>query len=425
MNSEPTPMELSAIGAMLHPSTRSEAVFAAPETLFASDVTVAMIQAIKSLYGQGYTVTPEALSVALHIEHGYPTDTASSWVAAAVGGAASTDTLPFILKSLGVARVRQLTTDLASGLQKDSKTIRLEDVLGRVTEFQRLVAGMDHNKAETYEQAVRDLATMDKVKYFVPGMPPLDKVFQIDEGTVCYVGGRSAGGKTSFGLNMIKNIAQAGHRCGVIEIEMRRKPLAARLSGMMSRVDTRRAMKGETIPAEREQMLYSLEQNIETVKRIRGIEPSSFHADMIKPTIERWRDEWGCEIVLLDYVQLLLAKGSTETEIVKNASRAVTEAAKSTDIPIIGLSQARRSEGDVKMQDFKQSAQLEHDADTMVVLNPVEGYNPGDEDREIYCELVKSRNGMIGKDILNFHLPSQTFTHTGRIASSRPQAQAE
>ena len=412
-------MELSALGAMLNPQTRSEAVFAAPETLFASSVSRSMLAGIKTLYGEGFTISPEALSVALQVDHGHDKEVADGWVAAAVVQAASAETLPFILKSLSVSRVRQLTLDLAGGLQRDGKTIRLDDVLGRLSIFQREVSGMSHNRAETYENAVRELAGMGQVKYFTPGMPPLDKVFQIDEGTVCYVAGRSASGKTAFGLQLVYNMAAAGHRVGIIEIEMRRKPLAARLNGIMSRVDTRRAMKGETEKAEREHMIYSLDQNADTIRRIRGIEPSHFHADMVKPTIERWRDEWGCEIILLDYVQILHAKGGDDTAIVKNASRAVTEAAKSTNIPIIGISQARRSEGAVTMQDFKQSAQLEHDADTMVVLNAVDGYMPGDENREVYCEVVKSRNGMLCKDILNYHLPSQTFTHTGEIATQR------
>lgn len=408
---------------MLSPLTRSEAVFSAPEALFGSGVGRSMLAGIKTLYGQGYTVSAEALSIALQVDHGYAKDVAEGWVGSAVTQAASPDTLPFILKSLGVSRVRSLTGELADGLDRSRKTISLDDVLGRISAFQREVASMEHNRAETYESAIRGLANMDKVKYFTPGMPPLDKVFQIDEGTVCYIGGRSASGKTAFGLQLIYNIALAGHKCGVIEIEMRRRPLAARLNGISSRVDTRKAMKGETAQVERDYMISCLDQNIETIRRIRGIEPSSFHADMIKPTIERWRDEWGCEIILLDYIQLLHAKGSDDTSIVKNASRAVTEAAKSTGIPIIGLSQARRSEGAVTMQDFKQSAQLEHDADTMVVLNAVDGYVAGDEERKVYCELVKSRNGMTAKDILIYHLPSQTFRHSGEITTQRAPQQ--
>ena len=413
-------VELSVLGAMLCDSTRTEAVFSAPEGLFLSDPGKCLFRGIRSLYGQGFALTPEALAIQLEIDQGVSHEDATGWVAEAVVAKASPENFKFMLASLSSSRVTSMVESLAGDLTKNGKRMKLDEVLSKLTGFQRELGLLDLQRAETYEKAMRDLAKQGRVKYFVPGMGPLDKVLQIDEGTVCYVGGRSAGGKTSWMLNALLNMATAGHRVGIIEIEMRRNPLASRLSGMLANLDTRKIMKGEIEAMEREHLEHVVNVKQEIISRVKGIEPSSFHADMMKPTLERWRDEWGCEIVGLDYVQICTGKGADRTREVQYISRAITAAAKDTNIPVIGLSQARRSEGDVKMQDFKESAQLEHDSDVMVTLNAADGYMPGDKQRKIWCEIVKNRNNFTTKDLLLYDLPTQVFTHTGEFAKQQP-----
>ncbi|MFO0190316.1 MAG: DnaB-like helicase C-terminal domain-containing protein [Planctomycetia bacterium] len=421
MNTEP--IEISVIGSMLVDSTRSEAVFSAPELLFASERGKTLFKGVNELYKSNYDLSPETLAVVLQ-SHGLSADDASTLVGMAVSTAAKFDHLPFLIKSLSSNRVTSLRMDLSKALGEDTP-MRMSDVLAKVSEFQRNIALLDDHKATTYEGAMLELTKQQSVKHFVPGMGLLDNVLQIDEGTVCYIGGRSGGGKTAFALNMMYNIAKAGHSVGIIEVEMRRKPIAARLSGVMSRLNTRRVMKGEMNDMEREHLESAVHKHKQTLDRIRGIEPSAFHADMVKPTLERWRDEWGCEIVMIDYVQILQGKGSDRTKEVQYISRAITEAAKSTNIPIVALSQARRSEGNVTMSDFKESAQLEHDADTMVTLNQADGYVPGAEVKQVWCELVKNRNGLLSRDLLDYHLPTQTFSHTGRIKNDAPKQEEQ
>lgn len=417
-----TEVELAVIGSCLDESTRQEAVFLAPDALFCSDEGKTLIAGVRALQAQGYPVTGESLTIHLQVEAGVDKDTASSWVAEALARRASKENLGFMVASLTQSKVQAMAKEMSEEVGRMASSARIGDLLAKIGEFQRDLALLDNQRAQTYEQAMRDLVTAEPVKFFTPliktisgSMSPLEKVFQMDEGGVCYLAGRSAGGKTAMMLNILMNNAEAGHNVAVLEIEMRRKPLAARLAGMRSSLNTRALATGTLNPAEREHLEHCIERDKQTISRIRGIEPSVFHANMLRPTIERWRDEWGCELVGIDYVQVLQAKGSSDRERVSAASRAITEAAKETGVAVIALSQARRSEGDVAMQDFRDSSQLENDAETMAVLNQADGYVSGDRVRPVWLELVKNRSGFLTKDLLHYDLPTQTFTHSGEF----------
>lgn len=417
-------MELAVLGcAVVHSDTRSRILYAVSDGLFASDEGKLVYAAVRAIDQRGYVVTAESVSVFLQAEQSVTTVDAGLWVASITTTAADPSTVDYLISALTTYRFRTMTAELAATLAADAGTAKVNEVMGKITAFQRAASGLDSNRAMTYDAAIRELAAMGKVKYFVAGLGVLDAAFQIDEGSVCYLGGKSGGGKTAFLLQMSYNVAQMGHKVGIIEIEMRRKPLASRLSGIVSGLNTRRVMHGELNDMEREHLIHRLSVAQSTIDNIRGIEPSSFHADMLKPTIERWRDEWGCELLMLDYAQILDSKGSSDNERVKYSSRAITAAAKDTGVAIVALSQVRKIDGDITQNDFRDSSQIGNDADTMAALNPVDGWVPGNEIRRIYFDLIKNRNGSFAKDILNYHLPTQTFTHSGEVA--RPAARVE
>lgn len=412
---ETEPIELSAIGAMLSPGVSAQTLATVNEKLFQSDSGKLLYRAVRSVYGAGYYLTPDTLSTALQVECGVAHDDAAAWVNKALDNAATAESLPFIIRSLVTAKVRSIGDKLGEHLKAKAGVMRNDELIALLAKAQREISDMGSDGAKDYYDELARLSEQGKVKYFVPGIGALDKVLQFDEGTVSYIGGRSAGGKTALLLNMAFNIAQMGHNVGVLEIEMRRGPLASRLAGKIAGLNTRRVMKGEMQQTEREHLRWMMEQHRDTLSRIRGIEPSVFHADMLRPTIEQWKDQWGCEILMLDYVQILSTNERDDTASVKAASRAVTSAAKETGVPIIALSQLRKTNEGATQQDFRGSSQLENDCDTMVALEPEsdapESYDT--EWRRVKCKILKNRNGPKTTDILNYHLPTQVITYSG------------
>jgi replicative DNA helicase len=412
---ETEPIELSIIGAMLLPEVSSQAMAGSAGTLFQSSSGKLLYSAVMSVYKSGNPITADTLSTAMQIEHGVSHSDASVWVQRAIQTAATPSSLPFMMRSLATAKVRSIGDKLADSLKNGIGSMRSDELIALLAKTQRDVAAIGSEGANDYRGEMDRLSNQGKVKYFVPGIGALDKVLQFDEGTVSYIGGRSAGGKTAMLLNMAFNMAEAGHNVGLIEIEMRRGPVASRLAGRIANLNTRRVMKGILTDSEREHLRWMMSQHDKTMSRIRGIEPSAFHVDMLRPTMEQWRDQWGCEVVLLDYVQILSTNERDDTASVKAASRGVTAAAKETGIPIIALSQLRKTSESVTQQDFRGSSQLENDCDTMVVLEP-ESDEPESYDtewRRVKCKILKNRNGPKTTDILNYHLPTQVITHSG------------
>lgn len=428
MSEATEPIELAVIGAMLVDETRAEAISLAPEALFVSRAGKYLYAGVRRLYRDGYAVTPQSLATLIHMEGGMAQADADQFVASALTRASSKADLPFTVRALSGARVRLIAEQLASNLAKGASTMKAEQLLQQLAEVQREVGLLGSESAKGYSAVMTQLAGMERVKYLVPGMGPLDNILQFDEGAVCYVGGRSGGGKTAFMLNVAWNIAAAGHNVGIIEVEMRRKPIASRLAGIAGGLNSRSVMKGEISDGQREHLRHVAQQKADIIDRIRGIEPAEFHADMVKPTLERWRDEWGCEMVLIDYIQILTSGKSDETSHVQYCSRAITKASKDTGVPVMALSQLKKphaGQTDVAATDFRGSSQLENDADTMVTLSKKDEFKPGQDTVEIYCEVVKNRNGAWAKDVLEYHLPTQRMAHSGMYVKPKAPDEAE
>ncbi len=425
-------LELAAIGSCLDPDTSSLAVFEAPSELFLSDEGKVLHEGVMALYQGGYAITPQSLEVYLYTEKGVDQGVAAGWVAEAMAQRSSKEDIPYLVNALRQVAIGTMTKELGEQLSSGSVK-RMDDVLGRISEFTHRIGALDNQGARTYKDTIIELSNLNRVKYFSPGLGPLDNVLQFDEGAVCTIGGRSAGGKTSFALNCAVNMARAGARVGIIEVEMRRAPLASRLSGILAGLNTRSVMKGEINETEREHLRYVAESNSSTLERIRGIEPSTFNIDMLKPTLERWMSEWGCEVLVFDYLQAAMSKYfGDDYRHVTYCSRMLTAAIKETGIASVVLSQARRGQktdgkqSDVGQDDFKGSAQIEHDSDTMVALNRSNdhGWMPGDRVMPVWCEVVKNRNGFTTKDLLHLDLPTQVFSHSGEYAKATKQPEA-
>lgn len=411
-------IELSVLGAMFDPSMAYDVFCTATEEHFGEKPHRQMYLAAMGLNKKGYPVTPEAVAVALQVDHEFEEDKAWEWVSTVTQKAPpESRNLRYILDGLGKARINALTADLGQALIRGSSE-PLERTLAKIAAFQRSLTSLDENRARTYEQAFRELATAtDRVPYLTPGMGLLDRAVKFYPGSVNFIGANSGGGKTSWLLNALWNMAAAGHHVGIISIEMTRPQIASRLSGLLSGLNTMRVKDHDLQEGERRIMMESVDHRQGTISRLHGIEPAQYAADLVKPTIDRWINEFDIKAVGVDYVQRMKADHKSirnETDRVSYVSSALTEAAKSTNIPIIALSQLRRREGEgAAMNDFKHSGQLEHDGQFMATIIPVDGQLPGSDTRRVWFKVVKQRDGVHIEDQLDYHLPTQVFRHNG------------
>jgi replicative DNA helicase len=124
----------------------------------------------------------------------------------------------------------------------------------------------------------------------------------------------------------------------------------------------------------------------------------------------RLKAEHGLHLLLIDYIQLMQARGRSEnrTQELAAISRALKGLAKELNVPIVVLSQLSRapeSRADHRPQlsDLRESGALEQDADVVIMIFREEAYKPTDENQGI-AELIvaKQRNGPIGTVKLAF-----------------------
>ena len=125
----------------------------------------------------------------------------------------------------------------------------------------------------------------------------------------------------------------------------------------------------------------------------------------------RLKSEHGLDLLIIDYLQLMDGKGSSESrqQEISDISRALKALAKELDIPVVALSQLsraveNRTDKRPMLADLRESGAIEQDADVVMFIYRDEVYNPDSDDKGIANILVrKHRNGPIGEVDLQFH----------------------
>ena len=217
------------------------------------------------------------------------------------------------------------------------------------------------------------------------------------------IGARPAMGKTSFALSIAQHAAIHGHvPVAFFSLEMSKTQLVNRMLASETMVDIQKMRTG------------NLEEE-DWTKIAKGLGPLSeapIYIDDtaglsimdIKAKCRRLKLEKNIGLVIIDYLQLLSARGKTENrqQEISEISRNLKIMAKELDLPVITLSQlSRAAEGRTDhrpiLSDLRESGAIEQDADIVMFLYRDEYYNPETEKKNIAeVILAKHRNGSTG-----------------------------
>lgn len=211
----------------------------------------------------------------------------------------------------------------------------------------------------------------------------------IQGGDYILIGGRPSMGKTALSLGIARRAAQAGKGVLYISREMSRTPLMERmladllfdLGGDAGMSDIR---SGNVSDADLKR-LWRAKREIDGWPLIID-DPETLSANFIGPLIRRHRQAFErrgerLELVIIDYLGLVdppEGKGNRQEEVTAT-SRTIKNLAKSTDIPIIVLSQLsraleQREDKRPQLSDLRESGSLEQDADTVIFVYRDEYY---------------------------------------------------
>lgn len=251
----------------------------------------------------------------------------------------------------------------------------------------------------------------DLYKGFTTGFADLDKILTgLNRSDLILIGARPAMGKTSFALNLARNVAAIGKRKVLMfSLEMTKEQLAMRVLGTEARVSSMKMRNGQISPDEWVKLGNATSALNDC--ELYFDDTSTITVPEMKAKIRRLG---GVECVIIDYLGLI--KGSTRTENrvqeVSEITRGLKMMAKDLNIPVICCAQlSRGTEGRGKshkpqLADLRESGSIEQDADIVMMLYRPDYYKGEKDDEEVPDEqtnvntveviVAKNRHGETG-----------------------------
>ena len=216
-------------------------------------------------------------------------------------------------------------------------------------------------------------------------------------------------GKTSFALQIAAHATRQGKSPMIWALEMSPQQNFARMVNQISHVDGDRARHDAMSPEDRQRRkdaAFWLHGHPVWFDRHSRTVPS------FVASVRHAKAKSDVGLVIVDYLQLIRFAGRAEsrTREVGENSRALKLAAMDLDVPVMVLSQFKRTDGtkDYTIHDLKESGDIENDSDVILLMNGEQ--LDGDREISVRVNIGKQREGPTGHDFgLMFHPPSQSF----------------
>jgi replicative DNA helicase len=225
------------------------------------------------------------------------------------------------------------------------------------------------------------------------------------------IAGRPSMGKTAFALNVAQQVAVEESRpVLVFSLEMAKEQLVQRLLCAEARVDSHRVRTGYLETGDWKRIgaaagrLADAPLFIDDTANLSVLEA--------RAKARRIRAEYGLELVVIDYLQLMQGRWRAENrqQEISEISRSLKALAKELEVPVVALSQLSRAveargESSPRLSDLRESGALEQDADVIIFLHRPGLYkeSPSDVEKNLTDVIIgKQRNGPTDKVQLVF-----------------------
>ena len=227
----------------------------------------------------------------------------------------------------------------------------------------------------------------------------------LQRGSLVVIAGRPSMGKTSFAMNIAKNVAQC-HKLPVcyFSLEQSKEQMSYRFLSMELGIESGRLRTGRLRQDEWDLLGREMKDLDELPIFI--CDKGSIKVKQIFSKSRKIKEKKGLGelgLIIVDYIQMM--DGPNKESRDKELSKIVLdlkEMAKALDVPVVLMSQLSRDVEKRKhhrpmLCDLRETQGLESHADVVIMLYRDEYYNPETTDRGIMEVIVtKHRNGPIG-----------------------------
>ena len=238
--------------------------------------------------------------------------------------------------------------------------------------------------------------------------------------------GRPSQGKSTVALNIAEHVAKK-HRVLFFSLEMSATALGHRMISSLGGIDFGRLRSLDLAETDLTLMTAAVEQmkNLNLVIDDEG----GLSVDRLRSKARILARRHGCDLIVVDYLQMLTGVGENKTTETGYISRQLKRLAKDLNVPVLALSQlnrslANRSDKRPEMSDLRGSGDIEQDADVIAFIHLEQKYDPDTYLRGI-GELIiaKQRQGETGTVYLEEQLNRMRYRTLDRPIPTPPQAE--
>ena len=266
----------------------------------------------------------------------------------------------------------------------------------------------------------------DEIRGIKSGFPDLDnKLAGFQKSDLIILAARPSMGKTSLALDFARHAAiRHGHKVAIFSLEMSVHQLVDRVISAESYVDSWKLRTGKVNNEEELMRIRDAMASLSSAPIYIDDESSNTIIKM-KAEARRLKQEFGLDLIIVDYLQLMVPKTASDSTVqqVTEISRSLKQLARELEVPVIALSQLSRAVeqrgGRPRLSDLRDSGSIEQDADVVMFIHREDKNNEASDRKNIAEILIeKHRNGPTGKIELYFDEQRTSFVSIDKNQST-------
>jgi len=282
---------------------------------------------------------------------------------------------------------------------------------------------------QTIEMASRAFKSTEGIVGVPTGLTDLDdRLGGLHNQDLVIIGGRPSMGKTALATNIAfhaaKNIQDKGLKSSVafFSLEMSSEQLSTRILSEQSRIKSNDIRRGKISEEQ-------FDKFIETSKNISELplyidETPAISIAAISNRARRIKRLFGCELVVVDYIQLMRAtniRSEGRVQEISEITQGLKALAKELNVPVLAVSQLsraveQRDDKKPQLSDLRESGSIEQDADVVMFVYREAYYLERKEPRPATVEHAEWQNKMNEISILaEIMISKQRHGPTGNI----------
>ena len=279
-----------------------------------------------------------------------------------------------------------------------------EEVRGLLEQANGLMVSRQTRKAVTMSDALHSFMERHSrtITYLSWPIREFNDHLFSEPGDFIIIGAEPSVGKTAFALQCAWHWA-GSKKVGFFTFETSAEKLFDRKMASVAELHMQSIKRNDISSTQWERICAATEEI--TSRKLELVPAAGMNTADIRSRIL----EGGYEIIVIDYLQLISARGASRYEQVTGISIDLHNMAQSLGVTIVALSQLSRSDDDrvPKNSDLRESGQLEQDADVVIMLKLEKQSQPVGPRKVV---VTKNKEGQLFGMLLQFDGRHQTFS---------------